>query len=741
VRLIAAPTGTGKTYAAAQAVAESGVRTCWLSDRHKDVAAVVEQLKRAGIEPAFPVQLRSAEEGSNEPNCLRPEVIEKWQEKGYDYRRGFCKSECPRKGDPDCCPFLASLEECKHAPVMVCTKALARRPDFFRAMGNAARDAVVLDEDPIGLLRPVIDVSREELLKYVETLGQVIERLERGHAVAAVAEAEKSCKLARFVIECINRQPSDADASPEAVPVPEVYQPKRKPGGGPRRQANARRNRQRTARQDVEAAFHRLMRRDPQATVRNVYRDLCYLAERSAGFTFFATATRAFFHLNLKVPLDKRVIVLDATANAELLLPIFAPKTVEVLCDDRVEPAGRVIQFMDANGPRSYLNKTPKKIIGIIDAIGDLHPEGTIVLISHKSCVEKLQAESRHKDRIKTAHFGALRGRNDLEPSPTNKIACHVVVGSPKTTETDRQQLALAVYGAAILPLPKLRTVRRAVVGRVPLELAEDKDAAERVWEVRMKGYEEPRMRAVYEHTVTAELTQAADRARVLIHEGARVYLVTNEPCPRLWFVETCYAGDFLDLTGQQAPRSDCAKNYAAYEAKAKELLDAGGRIGNADVCRALGKRPCAGLRYWQRFVELYGDALEGARKFRWKHSRADTAEPESAADNGPQSPPNQQSLTDLGDKDGPYRRLIFASTYGIWQADLWIYIQPKICLPNPKNCSPNPISACENQGHGQSPVFLVDKTSAVHAAGTRPAAAPWNDAPRRTWRRHCGGW
>ena len=64
-----------------------------------------------------------------------------------------------------------------------------------------------------------------------------------------------------------------------------------------------------------------------------------------------------------------------------------------------------------------------------------------------------------------------------------------------------------------------------------------------------MKGYTDPRMQAIYDHTVTAELTHAADRARVLIHRGATVYVVTNEPCPKLWFAELCFAGDFLDLS------------------------------------------------------------------------------------------------------------------------------------------------------------------------------------------------
>src|SRR5262249_10577636 len=148
----------------------------------------------------------------------------------------------------------------------------------------------------------------------------------------------------------------------------------------------------------------------------------------------------------------KRVFVLDATGNADLLRPVFSPRAVQVLCDDLVQPAGRIVQFMDFNGPRSYLNKIPRKLVRIIGALGDLHPTGKIVLVSHRSCVKALAKASRHAARIRTAYFGALRGRNDLEPSPTNRIACHIVAGSPKTTEEARRQLALAVYGKSALP-------------------------------------------------------------------------------------------------------------------------------------------------------------------------------------------------------------------------------------------------------------------------------------------------
>jgi hypothetical protein len=210
------------------------------------------------------------------------------------------------------------------------------------------------------------------------------------------------------------------------------------------------------------------------------------------------------------------------------------------------------------------------------------------------------------------------------QPSPNNPIACHIVAGSPKTTEGDRQQLALAVFGPNILPFANLVTVRRSVIGRMPPEVTESEEDQERIWEVRLKGYTDPRMEAVYEHTVTAELTHAADRARVHIHRDASVYLITNEPCPKLWFAEMCYAADLLDLSG--AHRGDFEKAYAAYEAKARELLDEGKRISNADVCRVLGHKNCQGWRYWKEFIKRYGDALEGERKVKWKHGRADTA-------------------------------------------------------------------------------------------------------------------
>ncbi len=623
---MAAPTGAGKTTAMASTVSEIG-KTCWLADRKQDVIAATAAIEQAGGEVGhvLPLDGRSpGPRGELIPNCLHPGIIELWQTKGYSYRPGFCSVSCARKGEADDCPFLGSIEALASADTIVTTKAMARRKGFFSAMGNAARETVVLDEDPIGLLRPPVEVTRTDLEAYTATLAAIVAEFDSPGLIAAIGpeglaaarrEAEHSRRVAQWAWDVIARQ--GPIAPHEAAGIPAELKPVRPILEAAQKAAKI-------GRRLVQSAFYKKMRGDPHGTVRNVHRDLGDLASRAVGRTAFATSRGLLFHLRIAIPKDKKIFVLDATANVDLLRPVFAPRPVEVVCDDRVRPVGRIVQFMEANFPRSSLTKdleagsagTPPRVLRIIDAIGEQHPTGPIVLISYMTFVEGLAKASAHASRIKTAYFGAVRGRNDLE-----RAAAYVVIGSPKGSEESRQQLALAVYGKSIIPFPKLVTLTTAVVGRVPAELGEeveeDDETPERIWEVRSKGYHDPRMQAVYAHQVTAELTHAADRARVLIHPTT-VYLVTNEPCPKFWFAEMCYAEDILDLS--PGPRADRRTNEAAFEDKARELLDAGGTICGADVCRALGKDDSWGKRHWRAFLAKFGDALQGKKKFSWKN-------------------------------------------------------------------------------------------------------------------------
>lgn len=604
--MIAAPTGSGKTTAAAQFIVGQ-VPALWLTDRHEDVDAAADAIERAGGTVAKPLPLNGGRDGV--PNCLHAGTIEWWQVKGYSYVPGFCchhnkegRPLCKREGDPEQCPYLASLDDLNSAPILVTTKAFARKPTFFEDKPHNRRKTIVLDEDPIGLLRPAIEATREELECYLKTCEHMRAIFYKKDEPDAFNEAKRTEAVARWCWDQINRQ--EPGAQPQPVEVP----PQLGANNGDAALAKSGRG-------QVRSVLAWMMRKDPAGTVRNLHRDLDYMLGHAAARTVFVTSKCILFHLEVNIPAGRKIVVLDATANAELLRPIFAPRHIRIACDEPVRPAGRIIQFVDFNGPRSYLNKIPDKVVRILDAIGDHHPSGTIVLISHASCEKQLAKASRHNARIRTAHFGAVRGRNDLEPGPKNPIVCHVVIGSPKTTEEDRRQLALAVFGKAILPFSDLEDVRRAVRARLPHEVADGEEAA--IWEVKLKGYKDPRMQAVYAHSVTAELTHAADRARILIHRSACVYLVTNEPCPRLFpFVEMCHANECFDLSKN---RAHFDRAYASYKAKVIELLDAGEWVGNADVCRALHQTNSWGWRYWRQFRQESEDALEGDRKVRWR--------------------------------------------------------------------------------------------------------------------------
>jgi hypothetical protein len=504
--VIAAPTGAGKTRATAKHAAKTG-STCWLADRREQVDEAAAFIRDYGG--------KVGKVESLEKTCDYPGVIKCWQEKGYNYQVGYCRTSCERKGNPEACEFLASIRDLEDADNICVTKALARGEDFFRSFGNQSRKTVVLDEDPIGLLRPVVTITREELGEYLVVLS----RIEKQYLAwldehcgdeplyvevsAALGEAALSRKAAEWLWRLMAGQPPDGQPVVDSVPA-NLNPPKVKG-------ANLKKIRA-AGRKRLRGAFHRMMRQDPEGTVRNVLRDLTEMTTRGAGRSVLATHAKAVYHLRVTVPNDKQMIVLDATVNPELLRPLFGGRPVEVCLDDRVEPAGRVIQFMDFNGPRSYLNKIPRKLVAIIDALGDRHPNGKLVLISHKSCVDELAKASKHNSRIKTAYFGDLRGRNDLEPRKNNPVACHIVAGSPKTTEEDRRQLALAVYGRGILPFTDLETVRRPVVGYIPHELAES-EGQRWLWEVRIKGYTDPRMHAVHDHTVTMAPQGTANRS------------------------------------------------------------------------------------------------------------------------------------------------------------------------------------------------------------------------------------
>jgi hypothetical protein len=359
---------------------------------------------------------------------------------------------------------------------------------------------------------------------------------------------------------------------------------------------------------------HRLWKH-PDTMPRNTLGDLSTLAGRALKRLAYVRHDGLLFHLEVKIPRDRKLHVLDPTGNLEMLRQVFGPQEVIPICDRPVRPAGEVIQFLDANAPRSYVKKIPKRVIQIIDALGDRHPGGDIVLISFLGMVDELAKKSKHRDRIRTAHFFDVRGRNDLQSTPVRKVACHIVVGSPKTDERSRQDLALAVFGPEALPLPDLVTRVERVEADLPDELADFPGERAR-WERVYKAYDNATLQLIYDHLTTSELEQTIDRARLAIHADARVYVLSNEPLRKLWYAKVCLAEHLLDLSGRR--RQDFADNYRTYEIKAVELLNKAGGVSNAAASRCLGLKRGTGHRYWLEFVRRHGESLSGKRTRRW---------------------------------------------------------------------------------------------------------------------------
>ncbi len=170
--MIAAPTGSGKSTAAAGFIAGQAP-ALWLANRHEDVAAAAAMIEAKGGVVGRPVPLTGRTHGV--ANCLMPDIIKAWQAKGYNYQVGVCCHRrrdgtplCPRQGDLERCPYLQGLENVAKAPIAVTTKAFARRPNFFSTKPHDQRRTIVLDEDPISLLRPAVEASRDDLERYLQ---------------------------------------------------------------------------------------------------------------------------------------------------------------------------------------------------------------------------------------------------------------------------------------------------------------------------------------------------------------------------------------------------------------------------------------------------------------------------------------------------------------------------------------------------------------------------------------------
>lgn len=584
LHVIEGPPGLGKTWTMCAELASLGKPAILLTLENR-LAHVHRNLinQREGRAERMPV-LR-------ELGCIHPDEYEQMSRLGYQPSRSVPCQTCsigPRQ-----CRYLLAFSGLENNLQLCCPAVYHTHGDFYDSHGNERRPVVVFDENCIDLILAPVEHDLSEWRAW----GELMEaRMEKSRPKMR-RHIRKLAALVRW-LRVTARDFRKEEGRTKAVAVPDVYKHfklRKSPalqrwlngraGGGSRR------------------------------AVPNLYDPALYLLTEGGSYVLFEkyrregrTRVRVRFRRWHRLPEDREVFILDATANEEIIRAAAPGWDVRVWRCPQVEQKGEVIQIMDFDTSRKFISRevarhrphSPSWLAQVIDAI--LAEAESAALISFKVVATDRKPEFdilrhvAHRDKIKALHHFPCRGievKSDLL----------VVVGTPYKNETAILEFALALHGADGLP------------------------RGEYAWQPRQEdcfvtgnmGYGDERYRAVEEFVVSADLAQAVGRTRPLQNE-VKVYVISNAPLPG-WEVTKFMASELFDL--RKPLRRDAADKYQQYADEVIRRLDANGWVGNPEVCAAVGVLPRTGRNYMARFKEQHRDRLEvDGNRIAWKPRR-----------------------------------------------------------------------------------------------------------------------
>ena len=228
---------------------------------------------------------------------------------------------------------------------------------------------------------------------------------------------------------------------------------------------------------------------------------------------------------------DVPVLVLDASGDAEIYRQLLTDR-LQVAADVRCERNGEIIQVRDVTHARSTLigidrygdplsatsvakaARLRSEVATVANALGEKH--GATMLATNMPVEELLINELN--DTVTTGHFGALRGRNDLQHCPAG-----LVLGREQPPAQAMEDVARALWATDPIPL-----VLPGCYQKTPRGLRMHDGSA---IPVHVDVHPDPRVQRVLELHRERESEQAVDRLR-LIHnaEPKRVYIASNVP-------------------------------------------------------------------------------------------------------------------------------------------------------------------------------------------------------------------
>jgi hypothetical protein len=495
------PTGSGKSYAAAEAMRQAD-RSLYVQPTHANCIEEQSKLQAAGLNARAIPEL-------NESSC------QNWKEARNAMQSGISASAavCPRCPFHNSCEFISNVSEALSASVTICTHARAERQ-----MGKLSenRNLVIIEEDPTNLIRPTISVDPRELAMLENVFQEA----------KAFAWDIKNYELYDFIdkAEALSGELSDGCRTAKqtrATPLPAPIQ----------------------APKHLEMHLWRAMK----LVVGDGTNNLTAPVDPQCVQLVIGILTGTIDRLVIQVDhphksRDERYRICMLVGSSRTKMPQSIPtwfndatgsaKSIGDLCgqavSDRTPDGILANQKAIKQLPRDITNKTdPAMVAANIEGWMRQNPNakkvGIILWKNHRSALfgkrsEILTDETRSRIHLVT-HFGSGTDRASNEWMNCDAL---LILGTFRPNQSaDKSKL---------IQLGKITAAADREQGGWGLRRWEGRTASGALILVDGLGYSDPDWRTAREHLCRSAMLQAVGRGRAILADGIHVWIFSTEP-------------------------------------------------------------------------------------------------------------------------------------------------------------------------------------------------------------------
>ena len=525
-------TGTGKTHLSAEMVATAadvGQRVAVLVPTHANAVEwvdMVEKLGRGRVRVGkYPQRvigdepLPGAETNPETlaPNCWNREA-DLAQSLGLSVGSAVCQG-CPYRAKCEAVGYLAELNESSKLQVKIMTHGRGAVQSLEAVAGDCG--LVIIDENPLSLLRPHEAASVEELETAADLLLEV---LTDPHELDLIGDASNHDDQYRFIthllniVEACQRSVSAADGRAAMVPPPVSEWVAADGRRGIPAGVQSRLFRNMKSRKKLTALW-KILFAGAMGGQLSVTRSIVPAGRGPGGILKTAEIVQLHSVTDNPLPVGAVVWLQDGTADPELIRACLPGRDVIDVTPDVVPVSlHKVTQH-----PRDITRQTSTDVVVkvILGLLADNPHKMRVGLIGHHTHLKALQ-ELKSKDGriVRVSYYGSGL---DVASNCWLEDGCDLIIdlGTPR------------VNGAAVQSV-LVQAGQLAAAG-------EDGAWGEFRWSgktesgepvgVMSRGYDHPAWKRAHRHLVRSRMIQAVGRGRAACEGGCDVIVVSTEEC------------------------------------------------------------------------------------------------------------------------------------------------------------------------------------------------------------------